>query len=393
MSKNLLIKLLFGAVLISALSGSDCTQQACLIKAFERSPTKGVHRLIALNPDFNVAAYRTEPSKLQVLSNHHFKPARALLAEFYLAQKQYHLVPSLIDDTLAQAQLLAELYFATEQYEALARLPISSASAQLQLIATMTQGSAVTRRLQQLHTSPLFSFNDVQPQHCKDNILTIVTSWESYQAAKAIISDFNHRYSLDICFSKPVYIARSHMPCAVVADMARCRITNLAQQLPRNGFTKLVVVTERGQANAGNGVVHLNKHQSANVLLHELMHLYHFIDEYPLPDHHAKRFCNVTKTRQIAHNMVVSNEYHEYLQWQGKRWYPSNSCAEANAISYKPVAQISNMELLDLSLPNDYLSILNQVIEEGGSDNYQSYFNVPQLEPLTAADVPDITAL
>jgi hypothetical protein len=267
MSKKSLIKILFGVLTVCTLTSSNCTGFACLIKGFNENPATGVYRLLASTQELPLSQYQDDLIKLQLLSNNGLKTAKIALAQYYFKQQQYHLIPDLIDTIPEQNKLLAEVYDATQQFDRLLKLPSSKQIAPFQLKALMARGEVVPTNIQQNLASPRFSFTDLAVQSCRDNILTVVTSWQSYNAAKAIVAQFKNMHALDICFSEPVYIATSEMPCAVLSGMARCQVSRLERVLPVQGFSKLVIVTDHGKANAGSGVVHMNARQSAHVLL------------------------------------------------------------------------------------------------------------------------------
>ena len=97
------------------------------------------------------------------------------------------------------------------------------------------------------------------------------------------------------------------------------------------------------------------------------MHLFGFIDEYPHRKSLANRLCNVSQSSKIAKNIVVMPlgfKAEEKIQYFGETWFKTNTCDKAGGIAYKPVKETTNMELLDLPVPDLYMAWLQQAITD-----------------------------
>ena len=157
-----------------------------------------------------------------------------------------------------------------------------------------------------------------------------------------------------------MYFDKTQISAQTFAARLRCEI--LDRDAFGNTLDKLVIVGQSGIANASGRSVRINAGQSEKVLLHELMHLYGFIDEYPLRKI-AMQLCNVEKTTQIGKNILWFLAVIKYkIALLIKTKYGLKPIPVIMPVALLQAnSDSTNLELLDLPVPQLYLSILTNV--------------------------------
>jgi hypothetical protein len=300
-----------------------------------------------------------------VYANFKNPDAEALLAQAFIENASLYqktlLTAGKNGSTLAKRKL--EHYLkSTEQWLVIQNLPWQLPE-QLRTEAAMSLKQAIGDTA--LEASLIYP-----SKNCAEKVMLVVSDLSSFNHVKALKKRFETTLDLPICLSEPVYFDVTQISCSNnPATRIECHLTNKSQ-LTSFSYDKLAFFTEAGIANAVGTNLYMSYLQSERVLLHELMHLYGFIDEYPLKPLLAQRLCNVDKLTRIATNIVVlpeGNNLPKQFTYDGQQWFETNTCNNAKGQAYKPVSITSNLELLDLPLPSLYKTWLTQAMLNGNN--------------------------
>ncbi|WP_372769264.1 hypothetical protein [Pseudoalteromonas sp.] len=359
------MKWLIVVVLSSLLSSSYCFNEKRLLQAFSAYPIQLYATLahFALLPD--VDDFRDSTDHLRVYANFKNPDAEALLAEAFIENASLYQSTLLIagknGSTLAKRKL-EDYLKSTNQWLAIRNLP-------WQLTEPLQTEVAMALR-QPLGKTALQTSLIYPSTRCDEKVMLVVTDLNSFNHVTALKKRFEATFDLPVCFSEPVYFDATKISCSDNSKTRiHCVLTN-NEVLASFSYDKLAFFSKQGIANAYANQLHMSYLQSERVLLHELMHLYGFIDEYPLKKALAQRVCNVDKTTRIAKNIVVlpnSNDAADRISFNGQDWFRANTCDNATGQAYKPVSVTSNLELLDLPLPNLYKIWLQQAMLKGNN--------------------------
>ncbi|SFB92065.1 hypothetical protein SAMN02745724_00504 [Pseudoalteromonas denitrificans DSM 6059] len=190
---------------------------------------------------------------------------------------------------------------------------------------------------------------------CKVNIVPVARSYSSLtQSIKQIYSFSKHPFlsGLPICFTKPLYINKSKLPCLENVNSAiKCDFTQLAQisDWPDN-IRHLMVIAEGGKANVHQGVMYLANESGFNVFKHEFMHLFGFDDEYEISKSKQKKRCNLNALNLRYSQLTLKRN----TEVRFKNLKPVASCNGSKIKAYKPVNELTLMQYLDKGLPKKY---------------------------------------
>ncbi|MDO6427357.1 hypothetical protein Q4489_10050 [Thalassotalea sp. 1_MG-2023] len=106
-----------------------------------------------------------------------------------------------------------------------------------------------------------------------------------------------------ICFEKPLYQPLKALACFHQnTDRIQCKV-NIWKSYQLTHVDYLLIMHPEGGANVDHGIIYIDRHDTIDVLVHELMHSFGFIDEYPLPLNHQR--CSTAQAKPFAHNVVV----------------------------------------------------------------------------------------
>lgn len=359
------MKWLIVFLLSSLLSTSYCYNEKRLLQAFSDYPNLlyPVLQHHAILPDINTLKNST--AHLRVYANFKNPDAEALLADSFRENSDLYqstlLNAGRRGSTLAKRKLETFLR-STSQWQKLQRLPWQiSQSLQTQTAMALRQPLAANAE------QVILTYTQ---RNCAAKLMLIVTDLTSFERVKVLKNRFENTFDLPICLSEPVYFDATQIDCSNRANARiECVLTsdvNLAQY----EYDKLAFFSLQGIANAVGERLYMSYMQSERVLLHELMHLYGFIDEYPLKKNLAQRLCNIEQPTRIAKNILVlpdSNDLQNRVSFDDQTWYVTNTCNNANGQAFKPVSMTSNLELLDLPLPDLYRFWLQQAMTQDNS--------------------------
>lgn len=359
------MKWLIVVVLSSLLSSSYCFNEKRLLKAFSAYPNQLYTTLahFAILPD--VDDFRDSTDHLRVYANFKNPDAEALLAQAFIENASLYqstlLAAGKNGSTLAKRKL-EDYLKSTDQWLAIQNLP-------WQLPEQLHTDAAMSLR-QPLDNTVLQTSLIYPSRNCAEKVMLVVSDLSSFNQVKALKKRFETTFDLPICLSEPVYFDATKIKCSNNPKTRIQCVLSTNKVLERYTYDKLAFFSKHGIANAFANQLHMSYLQSERVLLHELMHLYGFIDEYPLKKALAQRMCNVEKKTRIAKNIVVlpnSDDAAERISFDGQDWYKTNTCDNAKGQAYKPVSITSNLELLDLPLPNLYKTWLTQAMLNGNN--------------------------
>lgn len=347
------MRLLLLLVTLVAIPRSECQNVKRLNQAFFNFPTAYYFKLKKLNvlPDINTL--KDSPDHLRVFANNGHIKAQVLLADTYRDnKKQYYdtLFKASLAGSLLAKETLEEFLVDEQKWRVLLQLPWET-NVKNQLAAEMALKIPLSKSLD------LNALWTQTGEVCQQKVLTIVNDLAGYKHLPRLIKSFNEQFSLPICFSQPIYLDAKQLACLNNANEPIACTINDKLFIEQFEYHKLAIFVQSGVANAHGKRLSMRYSQSAHVLLHELMHLYGFIDEYPLKTPLAKRICNVKTTSRIAKNIVVTrfglNEK-PTINYKGETWYATNTCNNVGLQAYKPVNQTTHLELLDLAMPERY---------------------------------------
>jgi hypothetical protein len=345
--------------IIVSLTSSQCFDGKRLLEMFSHHPE--AHYFFLKNSQRILASdkYNDSIKHLRVFANNGHLDATVRLAESYRDNSLLYettLHNAAIKHSVTAQQRLVAHYIETEQWQQLISVPW-----QLDLTIKNQAHMALQLPLDKVKQS-ITLYNQT---NCADKVLLAAIDLTSFNAATTLKHNFDKQYSLPICLSEPVYFDQTQIKCSnFPAARLSCHITD-NRALEQYSFDKLVIVGEKGIANASGNSVRIHAGQSEKVLLHELMHLYGFIDEYPLRKTLADKLCNVEAITQIGKNILVvpgTQNRQNQISYQGQLWFKTHTCDYADGVAYKPTLETTNLELLDLAVPQLYLSILKQTL-------------------------------
>jgi len=243
-------------------------------------------------------------------------------------------------------------------------------------------------------------------QTCEVVIAPFATNLKNLDyLAKLILSPVLTPFRPYICFAPVKYISKRTLNCLHTEDEAiRCdeSIWYKQQSVIPEKHRFLAILVEKGGANVNSGILYLDSHDTEKVLLHELAHLFGFVDEYPLPINHLR--CLGKQESMFSHNIAVLPRFYQgekqlvrkrilaQLPWAkyissstplvrktAKGWvigtmsgtrdtvgaFVAESCNSADFVSIKPLNQRTTMRYFEESIPTLYQQLL--------SDNHRQF--------------------
>ncbi|RDV26101.1 sel1 repeat family protein [Alteromonas aestuariivivens] len=211
---------------------------------------------------------------------------------------------------------------------------------------------------------------------CQQRLQFFATSLSAIERAHSLYQELINDprlANLPLCAQAPVWLKSDALNCSASwlgSGRLGCDVRPLAAAVSQREFTHAIVVLDQGKANIENGVMYLDITDTYSVLVHELAHFSGFVDEYPLSQRLAARYCE----RRDAPNLVFEGpaglEPQETAQnWQelqpGVEIHPAKSCDNAAIQAYKPSSGITFLEHHDSGeIPPVYLKLWRQRLVE-----------------------------
>lgn len=204
-------------------------------------------------------------------------------------------------------------------------------------------------------------------EQCQQTLRFLVDSLDGAVKAKELVRQFRQDKrlaSLPICVEAISWLPEDRLDCQAnwrTSKRISCDLVAIADDFASSEATHGVIIAQQGKANVHNGLMYLDLADSYQVFVHELAHFAGFVDEYPLSEFMAERFC----TQQVHPNLVIQAESNTD---QAKPGYPARTCNNHSSQAYKPVAQMTFMEFYDEGVvPDVYLSLWHQQLQKGAS--------------------------
>ncbi len=390
------LRFLILSFLFILISASASYQPNLVIWQFFQQPENLFHKAehLGLLPELDKALNDHDPALLKFLAYKQHRDAKYALAIHYLKNKNNNAAEKLLLNAWQQGNinagnLLVENYIKEQKWHQLKLVYQDKHAYKLKsqepgYIALMGLRETLPVASDTFSDTHQFStqFNEITAElECDINILTMTTSWNSLLHAKSVIAEFKVHSALEqhnVCFSKPVYVSADILSCSTKSeDVLHCNWQYFAKStLLPDGFDNLIVFADRGIANTNNGIISLDLADDKFVLMHELMHLFGFIDEYKLKARISSTLCQTEVIKRIGENILLSPDKiaeEKLSNLFGKSWYPAKTCADSDVFSYKWSKKTSIMEYQELPLTDNYLTYVKQQLSD--YNKYNSAFS------------------
>ncbi|WP_206485388.1 hypothetical protein [Thalassotalea sp. G2M2-11] len=231
-------------------------------------------------------------------------PAKQLLVERSLADgklKQASAVlQTMLDETYGEYYLWAII-------QAIELAMRNGEQQKIELLAKKLKSQAPEHDiLVELAHFSVLGINDQQPDvDCIASVQIYAATLHDLRRTEQLIDQFaQSKLNKYVCLTVPRYMPLSTLNCQHDPNEAiRCDETIWQTQLTNIQTRFLGVMLPSGGANVNHGIMYLDRHDKFSVFMHEIAHLLGFIDEYPLPQNHAK--CMVEQQASFSHNVVV----------------------------------------------------------------------------------------
>ncbi|MDP5150160.1 hypothetical protein [Rheinheimera baltica] len=171
---------------------------------------------------------------------------------------------------------------------------------------------------------------------------------------------------LPVCFL-PVYTLDSTvLGCTESSDtLIQCHYRALDTVVETGRFSQLLVIAGRGKASYNNGILQLPDNADLALFRHEFMHVLGFVDEYPLTEQAAIAIC---KPGMRYPNLIIGDNSTAYLQhWQlapeDIALTAVKTCQSIGQQAYSVVSATNVMRFYELGLPDLYLALAQQVLQ------------------------------
>lgn len=140
---------------------------------------------------------------------------------------------------------------------------------------------------------------------CVANIQMFASTLDDLDYLASLISKFKtHPLGSSLCFTPIRYLSINNIDCFHKnRNMIRCNDSMWIPLFKSIRTTYIGLMLPNGGANVNAGIMYLDRHDTEDVLAHEVAHLLGFVDEYPLPKNHAK--CAQQQVQPFAHNVAV----------------------------------------------------------------------------------------
>ncbi|WP_185962555.1 hypothetical protein [Thalassomonas sp. M1454] len=220
-------------------------------------------------------------------------------------------------------------------------------------------------------------------------------------------------YSQKFCFSTPRFISKAELKCSHSDEQRiQCDESIWQDKALEPDIKYLGVLVEKGGANVNHGILYIDEQDSQQVVEHELMHLIGYVDEYPL--HASHNVCLASNDEAIANNVIkVDKRYYNNetqaraillakLPWrnliasdtplttpvtmnnttkykvgtpmshkQKVGLFPTNTCNNHEALTFKPVSIATKLEYFEQSLPDTYQQLSFNAADKFNMPSYQ----------------------
>ncbi len=251
-----------------------------------------------------------------------------------------------------------------------------------------------------------FRFDDKQAnKSCLVSVQPFATTLTHLHQMDKLIQQFsNEPLAPYVCFSPVKYVSLSTLACNyTVNEKIQCNELQWQNKAKEIDSRYLAIMLPKGGANVHLGLMYIDAEDNVKVFSHELSHFLGFVDEYPLPQNHAK--CSTIQQQPFSHNIAVLNTLYQgtleqarkalllQIPWASlikpstplfkktsKGWqlgtptsfkneigvFPAASCNNSKGVqgtihyqAYKAVYQRTPLMYYEYPLPMKYLSMIN----------------------------------
>ena len=186
----------------------------------------------------------------------------------------------------------------------------------LSMLTSFPAGATLVNQLNTysiLNDSPTLEAKPSQQDEmltCIANIQMFASSLDDLDYLASLIAEFErHPLGPYLCFDPIRYLSIKNIDCYHRnQNMIRCNDSMWLPLINSITTTYIGLMLPNGGANVNAGIMYLDRHDSIDVFAHEVAHLLGFVDEYPLPENHAK--CAQQQAQPFAHNVAVLKRLH-----------------------------------------------------------------------------------
>ncbi len=240
--------------------------------------------------------------------------------------------------------------------------------------------------------SPLSSIktNDPTSATCTMAIQFVAATLPAMIKIDKIIDRFSKDSRFDdfpVCFNPPVWVNAPTMQCGDdPAVRLSCSLSGLIGIAGQRPFSHAVVVAEHGVANVHNGIMYLDENDDYQVFVHEFAHFAGFIDEYPINESMAEKFCSRNNAPNLVFSKTAPNinatQFAPYInRYPGLALSEARTCQTNEFQAFKPSSELTFLEQHEIGrIPDIYLDIWRKVLTERTSltpayVNFAQYFD------------------
>ncbi len=354
-----------------------CVSPKYLKQRFVDDPQSYFYVLAAHYQLDDISYYADNPEVLRLFLKSGKHDAALLLGEYYaklkradLAERYYQIALNrdVPNTTIFYAHFLAN----QEAWSALVKLSENSIEQQVKdynSLAKMQIGRPI-------HDDFSWQQQTFLPQ-CKSRLLLIATSHKAKSHLERLASQLNDQLvPLGICLSEPNYLPQTLIKCSnYMGENIQCEFALADLPQPQIGYHGLVVATEHGQANVSSGIAKISLRHDANVLLHEIMHLYGFVDEYRVSQQLQESIC-VADTHSANIQFVATEHVESFVHSNsGVQLTQVDTCHGTNVTAVRRGSETTIMELQEVGLNQEYSSLLQLSIKaQVNNPHFAEYF-------------------
>lgn len=169
---------------------------------------------------------------------------------------------------------------------------------------------------------------------------------------------------LAVCFQQLRLISSTELACSEQSNQRiDCQYHALIPYIQNTDAQQLIVMAGRGRASYNNGIIQLPERADLELLRHEFLHIFNFIDEYRLPPEVAQQVCQPERIHPniiIGKAQLVAYKQHWGIVPQPLELTKVSTCQHSNYQAYRLIASSNSMEYYQLPLPDYYWQLVKR---------------------------------
>ncbi len=313
------------------------------------------------NPEAAFLWYKTKPFQHQVwldsAANNGYVPAVIEQIEVLIAQQQMRAAERLITKRKDQSNIEwhgeLDTFVELESMVDLALLPSEEIELESNLI--------------EQNTDLLIDYQ------CRMKVQPVV----AYSSLRTKVDEFRQALDdslltkLPICMNSAIELPELQTICGQDRHgRAECdlkKLSTLSQiQKPKDSYSHILLVLDKGEANTRGGLMYLDKQDSQEVFIHELAHWLGLVDEYRIGSVQQRQLCNVKDHGYLGRNLFVTRadmSKEQAQQLAGRELYPAATCQGSNFKAYKFAQAPSFMQYLQQPISPFYLALIQDELD------------------------------